>query len=92
VSYWKTILEREIKDINEINYAKLNVIQQNIADLLQNNKLTRLEVRLILDGMKEHKMLNKEIATDIFKRNNADLIKFEGITFGLEKNEIEANK
>jgi hypothetical protein len=79
MSYWKKILEKEIKDINEMDYAKLNVIQQNIADLLQSNQLTRLEVRLILDGMKDHKMLNKEISMEIFKKNNADLIKYEGV-------------
>jgi hypothetical protein len=79
MSYWKKILEKEIKDINEMDYAKLNVIQQNIADLLQSNQLTRLEVRLILDGMKDHKMLNKEIAMEIFKKNNSDLIKYEGV-------------
>jgi hypothetical protein len=79
MSYWKVILEKEINQINEIDYTKLNVIQQNIADLLQSNRLTRLEVSLILDGMKDHKMLNKKIAMKIFKKNNADLIKYEGI-------------
>ena len=79
MSYWKTILENEISNIKTFNYAKLNVIQQEIADLFQKNELSKLAVDMILEGLKKHIMLNKENTLEIHKAKNAELYKIEGV-------------
>lgn len=46
----------------ETNFLKLNVIQQEIADLFEKNKLTRPEVFVVLKGMREFKMVNRNLS------------------------------
>ena len=51
-----------MKDFSQTNFAKLNHIQQQIADIFQKNELTRPEVFVVLKSMRDFKMANKEIA------------------------------
>lgn len=59
-------------EFTETNFAKLNVIQQEIADIFQKNQLTRPEVFVILKGMRRFKMVNKELADEWWNKLIAD--------------------
>lgn len=80
MSYWRTIMENEIFKIkNEIEYSKLNLVQQNIADLFQKNSLTKLEVELILQAMSDKVMLNADNAISIHREKYKSIYKHEGL-------------
>lgn len=51
-----------MSEFTNTNFSKLNVIQQKIADLFQNESLSRTEVFVVLKGLREFKMVNKELA------------------------------
>jgi len=82
MSYWKTLVENEISKIKTFNYPKLNVIQQEIADLFQKEKLSPLEVTLILEAMKSHDILNTKIALEIHRSKYGPIYKAENILGG----------
>lgn len=49
-------------EFTETSFAKLNVVQQEIADLFMKHGLTRPEVFVVLKGMREFKMINRTLA------------------------------
>lgn len=79
MSSWRNVHLRSIKNLSTLNYAKLNVIQQEIADKFEKNKLTWLEVFLILKGMKNKEMVNYEKAKNYYKWEYEAGLKAEGI-------------
>lgn len=79
MSVWKTIIENEISRLKTLNYPKLNCVQQEIADLLQRRNLEIIEVEMILEGMKAHKMLNMQICLDIHRQKWGEIYKAEGL-------------
>lgn len=82
---WARILKREFEELSVINYTKLNVIQQDIADLFQNNKLTIQEAGIILNGMKNKEMVNREIAVRYYKKDNEVLLNAEKLVISDNK-------
>jgi len=51
-----------MSEFKNTNFAKLNVVQQQIAELFQKHELTRPEVFVILRSMRDFKMVNRELA------------------------------
>lgn len=51
-----------MSEFTKTNFSKLNAIQQQIADLFQSNELTHAEVFAVLKGMREFKMVNRQLA------------------------------
>jgi hypothetical protein len=79
MSVWKEILVKDINELEALNYTKLNVIQQEIADMLQGKKLTRMEVFCILRGMMEKEMVNFEQAKKYYNKNYGAILEEESV-------------
>jgi hypothetical protein len=79
VSVWKEILLKDIEDIKKINFTKLNCKLQKLADEFMNEGMTRHEVFLITEAIKDKTMLNQDIALGMYRRNHELLLKAEGI-------------
>lgn len=68
MSIWKGIFEKDLFEIRSIKYNKLNVIIQNIANLLQKEGLTKIEVELINLAIANKAALNP-VNAESFYRN-----------------------
>lgn len=79
MSVYKALLERDLSEIKTINYARLNCIIQDMADKLQGDNLTLLEVSLIVRAIKNREMLNIENATKFYRKENKKLLEIEGV-------------
>lgn len=79
MSVWKEILVKDINELQALNYTKLNVIQQEVADMFQVKKLTRMEVFCILHGMMEKEMVNLEQAKKYYNQNYGAILKAESV-------------
>jgi hypothetical protein len=79
VSVWREILLKDIEDIRKINFAKLNCKLQQIADEFMKEGMTRNEVFLITEAIKDKTMLNEEIALGMFQKNYECLLRAEGV-------------
>lgn len=53
-----------MSEFTSTNFAKLNIIQQQIADIFQKNELTRAEVFVTLKGMREFKAVDRITADE----------------------------
>jgi hypothetical protein len=85
MSVWKDIMLDGIAELERINYTKINVIQQKIADIFQDEQLTRKEVFCILNGMIDQEMVNFEQAKKYFKRNHQAILDAENIELRYEE-------
>lgn len=81
MSVWREILIKDIKEIEKINFTKLNCKLQELAESFMNEKFTRNEAFLIIEAIRNKTMLNEKVALDFYSKNNELLLKAEGIVF-----------
>ena len=79
MSVWRDILLKDLRELSSINYTRLNVIQQDLAERFMSEGLTRLEVFCLLNGMLNKEMVNKENAERYYDKNYGAIMDYEGL-------------
>lgn len=77
MSVWREIINSKASDIASCDFRKLNVVQQEVADLFMSRRLTKTEVFLILNGLIDKRMVNKISAEKYFRENYGNIVEAE---------------
>lgn len=77
MSVWREIISSKARDIASCDFSKLNVVQQEVADLFMSRRLTKVEVFLILNGLIDKRMVDKISAEKYLRENYGNIVEAE---------------
>lgn len=85
MSPWREIIIKDIEEIKNLNFAKLNCIQQDLANTFQKEKLSKIEVFMILRGMMEKEMINENKCKKYYNINYGNIVEKNWLPESLQR-------